>query len=217
MPYRNRGKICTLMGGITRTLIYEPLQHAIGYACPSEEALHALAELAPLVEVGAGTGYWSALLKHRGVDVVAYDSHPPSADMANNFFYDFTFTSVHKGDGATLFAEKPELAARTLVLVWPNNPDDEDASAFALEDEGHTVWDADCLQAYLTAGGSTVVYVGERESQIEVVAGASRDSGITASRRFQRMLSEHFELKRELSIPHCFTAADDLTIWTRRV
>jgi hypothetical protein len=30
-----------------------------------------------VVEVGAGTGYWAALLRARGVDVVAYDVRPP--------------------------------------------------------------------------------------------------------------------------------------------
>lgn len=31
----------------------------------------------PVVEMGAGTGYWAALLQQRGVDVVALDRHPP--------------------------------------------------------------------------------------------------------------------------------------------
>lgn len=32
----------------------------------------------PVVEMGAGTGYWAALLQQRGVDVVALDRHPPA-------------------------------------------------------------------------------------------------------------------------------------------
>ena len=32
--------------------------------------------------MGAGTGYWAALLRSRGVDIVAYDVAPPSYDEA---------------------------------------------------------------------------------------------------------------------------------------
>jgi len=32
------------------------------------------------VEVGAGAGYWAATLRRRGVDVLAYDLNPPSAE-----------------------------------------------------------------------------------------------------------------------------------------
>jgi SAM-dependent methyltransferase len=31
----------------------------------------------PLLEVGAGRGYWAALLAQAGIDVVAFDHHPP--------------------------------------------------------------------------------------------------------------------------------------------
>ena len=32
------------------------------------------------MEVGAGTGYWAATLRRRGVDVLAYDLNPPGAE-----------------------------------------------------------------------------------------------------------------------------------------
>ena len=59
VKYRNRGRLPTLLVGHTRQLIVEPLQHTVGFAVPSEEALLELAKHAPLAEVGAGTGYWS--------------------------------------------------------------------------------------------------------------------------------------------------------------
>jgi hypothetical protein len=31
----------------------------------------------PVVEMGAGTGYWAWMLEQLGVDIVAYDEHPP--------------------------------------------------------------------------------------------------------------------------------------------
>ena len=41
------------------------------FAIPSDEALDALADVSPLVEMGAGTGYWAYLLRKRHVDVQA--------------------------------------------------------------------------------------------------------------------------------------------------
>ena len=218
-PWRNRGKVPSLLVGSARQLIAEPLQHVIGFAVPSDDALEILSGHGPLIEVGAGTGYWSAMLRHRRVDVVTYDSHPPSSELTNGFFYDVAFTEVLKGDGATLFAERPELARRALLLVWPNNPDQVDnpeLDADGAKGVEHVVWDADCLETYIAAGGKKVVYVGERESEIKVIAGAPPDSGITGSRRFQAMLRKHFKLEQQVAIPRWPTAADDLTVWRRR-
>jgi hypothetical protein len=44
-----------------------------GFSIPCAEAVAALRGLAPLVEIGAGTGYWSALLRAAGHDVIATD------------------------------------------------------------------------------------------------------------------------------------------------
>jgi hypothetical protein len=135
--------------------------------------------------------------------------------VSNLFFYAFAFTEVLQGEGATLFAQNPELARRALLLVWPNNPDAIDNPAWAIT-EPHPVWDAQCLQSYMAAGGQTVVYVGERQSEIRVVDGASPDCGVTGSRRFQAMLADHFEMGRQVAIPRWFPNADDLTVWNRK-
>ncbi len=44
----------------------------------AREALEVLAERSQLLEVGAGLGYWAALLRQRGVVIQALDSHPTS-------------------------------------------------------------------------------------------------------------------------------------------
>ena len=44
-----------------------------GFSIPCSEAVDALRPLSPLVEIGAGTGYWSALLRNAGLDIVATD------------------------------------------------------------------------------------------------------------------------------------------------
>lgn len=55
----------------------DPACHLMAYAIPSNEALNALADLKmPLVECGAGTGYWASLLREHGVEITAYDIAP---------------------------------------------------------------------------------------------------------------------------------------------
>ena len=44
-----------------------------GFSIPCKEAVEAVAALSPLVEVGAGSGYWSRFLRAAGADVVTTD------------------------------------------------------------------------------------------------------------------------------------------------
>ena len=46
------------------------------HAVPSLGALDALRQLEPLLEIGAGAGYWARLLRDRGTDIVAVDPCP---------------------------------------------------------------------------------------------------------------------------------------------
>lgn len=50
--------------------------HLYAYAVPNEAALTTLTALGPLVEMGAGAGYWARLLKMRGAKVLPMDVHP---------------------------------------------------------------------------------------------------------------------------------------------
>ncbi len=102
------------------------------WALPSEAALEALARYAPLVECGAGTGYWSALLRERGVDVAAFDLAPPRR----------TWTAVEPADSVTAARRHRD---RALVLCWP--PYDDDRASYA------------ALRAYR---GETLIHIGER-------------------------------------------------------
>ena len=199
-------------------MVIDPIQHSVGYAVPTNDVLQRIKFYGPVVEVGAGTGYWSAVLRGVGVDTIAYDAYPPSANQMKNTFFSFTYTDVEEGDGTVLFdGEKgAELAGhRTLLVVWPNRNDREDNPH--LYDAGiePPIWDADCLSGYLRAGGSTVVYVGEREENISVVNGARPECGISSSRRFQHMLKEHFRLVEQHDCPQWFLFKDDVTIWKR--
>jgi len=112
------------------------------WGVPNERALDVLAAHAPLVECGAGMGYWSALLRARGVDVLAFDAAPPHKSA--NEYHRFP-----REPWTAVAAEDSVLAARrhsdrTLFLCWP--PYDDDASSYAV------------LRAYR---GAKLVFVGE--------------------------------------------------------
>ncbi len=99
------------------TRLRGPLTHRFSWAIPSEPALAALVGLGPLIEIGAGTGYWAALLRARGADVLAFDIAPPGLGRTNDFHRRAAlWTTVACGG--------PEKAAlvgreRALLLVWP--------------------------------------------------------------------------------------------------
>jgi protein-L-isoaspartate O-methyltransferase len=61
--------------------------HVYAYAPPNTAALEALLARSPLLELGAGTGYWARLLRGAGADVLALDIAPPgpAAAAANTY------------------------------------------------------------------------------------------------------------------------------------
>jgi hypothetical protein len=116
------------------------LRFSYAYGVPTPAALRLIAEHQPLIEIGAGSGYWAWLLRQMHVDVVAYDLEPPDGTYRNAFFEGgLTWTEVSEG-GAEAVHEHPE---RTLFLCWP-----PPASPMAEE----------CLAAF---HGDIVLYVGE--------------------------------------------------------
>lgn len=112
------------------------------WAIPDAGALEVIAQYSPLVEIGAGTGYWAHLLRRRGVDVIAFDLHPPAGSDHPYHRGAHVWTEVVAG-GTEQAGRDPE---RALLLCWP--PYDQ---PMALE----------CLEAYC---GSTLIYIGEPES-----------------------------------------------------
>lgn len=91
-------------------IVREVVTPRFAWAVPSDEALARLARLGPIVEVGAGTGYWAALLRERGVDVLATDARPYV-----NLHCGMRWTSVRRAPAHEAARE----ATRALLLCWP--------------------------------------------------------------------------------------------------
>ncbi len=107
------------------------------WAIPDEEALAIVGETGKVVEIGAGGGYWAALLRQRGVEVHAYDPKPGETHWSHK-----VWTDVQRGKTAPA-ALHPDA---TLLLCWPSY-----TSRFA----------EIALRRYLRAGGERLVYIGE--------------------------------------------------------
>jgi hypothetical protein len=154
------------------------------WAIPSDEALAALAQHGPIVEVGAGGGYWAMLLRDRGVDVVAYDRRPDqqAAPYEERLIPRRLWTEVSIGDTAAA-GEHPD---RALFLCWP---------PYA------TPMARDALEAYLAAGGRTLVYVGEGEG------------GCNADDAFFALLAKRMVEGETVAIPQWPGIHDYLTVY----
>jgi hypothetical protein len=113
------------------------LASRFSWAVPTEAALGLLGDHGPLLEVGAGTGYWAALLRGRGADV-----HPTDAEPAGNTYHPDgqEWTEVARSAAVDAVRRWPD---RTLLICWP--PPDDDTAGYA------------ALRAYT---GDTVLYIG---------------------------------------------------------
>lgn len=99
-----------------------------GFAIPCAEAVAALRGLgAPIVEIGAGSGYWTALLGAAGLDVIGTDL---AADAESAF-------GQRLGQHAALVA----LGARAAVEAWP------DRDVFCAWPSRGEAWSAEAVAA----------------------------------------------------------------------
>lgn len=87
------------------------------WAIPNHEVIEAIAHCSPLIEIGAGKGYWASLLTEAGADVVCFDTLPPGTETGQNIYIDQepAFHDVTVG-GPEQVALHP---GRTLFLCWP--------------------------------------------------------------------------------------------------
>ncbi len=115
------------------------LAQRYAYVLPTDSTLAMLAGLGPLVEIGAGTGYWAHRLRSIGVDIVAFDQAPLDGERTNRYhFHVRPWTHVEQGDQTVLSGHSD----RGLLLCWP--------PLFSSL--------GDCLTYYR---GDTVAYIGD--------------------------------------------------------
>lgn len=123
---------------------WESLKHrqdfvkTYAWAIPNHEAIETICKYSPIVEIGAGAGYWAMLLQEAGCDIVAYDI---ALEPGKNFYIgrEEKYFPVQEG-GEEKVGEHQD---RTLFLCWPPY-----AEPMAY----------DALSQYI---GKTVIFIGE--------------------------------------------------------
>ena len=155
------------------------------WAIPAEGVLDVIGRYGPLIECGAGTGYWAALLRARGAEIAAFDLAPPGA-QAGNKYHEGThrpWTEVYPASAVAAISVNPE---RTLLLCWP--PYEDDGASYA------------ALRAYR---GDVVLYVG------------GGPGGPTGTVRFHRELRLNWRPAEQAAVPNWPGLRDRLVVYRR--
>lgn len=109
------------------------------FAIPDSKTIERISRFGPLVEIGAGMGYWSCELRRAGVDVVATDVMGEGRYWRSGHWRE-PWTSLEQLDAIEALRKYPR---RRLLSVWPDRYRD---------------WPGRALRVYR---GDMVLYVGE--------------------------------------------------------
>ncbi|MEV0769937.1 hypothetical protein [Nocardia salmonicida] len=174
------------------------LQEQYAYGIPSPSTVDWIAAAVDgrgLCEIGAGRGYWAAMLSAHGVDVRAFDSEPPGSTV-NPSFPDAEGRRAiwHRVDGLSDLAvawSAERLGDRVLFLCWPpgwENP-----------------MSAQSLREYTAFGGEQLIYIGEPRG------------GKTGSTEFFEELSKSWTLEAsDDSFVSWWNLDDAAQLWHRK-
>ena len=173
-------------------LVQIPLQNTFALFVPCATALDVLAEHAPLLEIGSGSGYWAAQLRARGVDILTCDV---VEDAENGFrglggrLFCKKYTKIQAGGVEVLDSDAAD--GRALFLTLP-----EPLDGFRGVSDSLSTWDAAALGAF--------------RGEVLLLAGTPRGALAT-------QLPKRFRLRRRVPLPAWpgSPEAPALTVWTR--
>ncbi|EQC25386.1 hypothetical protein SDRG_16749 [Saprolegnia diclina VS20] len=184
-------------------LLDENVAAKYSWAIPDERALRIIKHYGPIVEMGAGSGYWGRLLQLRGVDVKCFDLHVPGTASAKQDSSDddeeeaeerMTWLNVQQGTPKVL----KKHSKRTLLLCYPDDFEDSEESMAN-----------ECLN-YFT--GDTIIHIGEWLGQTVCLP---EPWGRTSAPEFQTRLSAVFHKVLQVPLPSWHSSIDTLTVWKR--
>jgi len=217
-------------------ILGEPLIQKYAWAIPDERALKICSEFGPIIEVGAGKGYWAWLLKQRGVDIIAFDKYA---------YKEKGWMEVKKGDPSVLSTDAAKSGRLTpgSKAAWTRAPplpsqagahaamkDDFNQAAAPLRtsapvvdkprtlllsypDQGESMA-SECLKHFQ---GDTIIHVGEllTGGTGTKSGGSQAPWGKTTNSDFQVELAESFHCVLSYALPCMPFSKDYLTVWVR--
>lgn len=170
------------------------LQAAYAYAIPSPQSIEwvtRFGEGRPVIELGAGRGYWAAQLSHAGHEVRAYELEPPDTNENASFPRAAGQTDVWFPVAGLDRLSAADLTGSALLLCWPPGWGNSMAS--------------DALVAYEAAGGDRLIFIGEPKG------------GKTGDDAFFDALSERWKLdSTDSGFVSWWNLADAAQGWIRR-
>lgn len=86
------------------------LVYKYSFAVPNQEALDIIASFSPIVEIGAGGGYWASLLRKMGVAIKAFDDFSDKGKRKQR-----NWTEVKQGDEKVI----DNFPDHALFICWP--------------------------------------------------------------------------------------------------
>lgn len=173
-------------GWVRLDVLGGPLCKKYAWAIPNSRALNILASFSPIVEIGAGKGYWASLLRAMGVDIVCFDKK--EATKGN-------WTAVLHGGPKVL--KQQNMQNRTLFLCYP-----DDSNGLAMK----------CLEAFQ---GEYLIHVGELVTTGTLSGGSQAPFGRTTGSDFSVELSARFHCLLTASLPRFPFSKDCITVWKR--
>jgi hypothetical protein len=177
--------------GAWRDSVRDWMCHVYAYACPNDAAIKEMTKYGPIVELGAGTGYWLSLLASETCahEVVGLDINPPGhaeGKLANEYHGSVPahHGAIEQGEATSLAHSRFRLHALFLCYPTPR-------TSMAL----------DALNQY---AGEFVLHVGELVH------------GDTGDERFLAALQDEFALINRVALPNFSNTAYELTVWKRK-
>lgn len=212
--------LCPPLLSLYRDSCRDPACHLMAYAVPSDAALSAVVDLQlPVIECGAGTGYWAKLLRARGVVVAAYDiAASKTAEELATERERFSADGVEIAGEGSLVGNEYHAEIPAFTTVWQGGAeaacgevgastgtrapgfDPLDAALFLCFPPPVSRMASDCLRAYR---GSVLLYVGEWQ-------------GETGTPKFEKRLCKDWVLCRRIPLPNWGSTSYTLTIWLRK-
>jgi SAM-dependent methyltransferase len=200
-------------------LFRDNLTREYAWGIPTQHALETIAKYAPILELGAGSGYWAYLLRKKGVDILAYDRSPPSL-RPKRAWHGKQWTGVVYGR-ARKAAKHPD---RTLLLCWPPQAPWSRTESYRtimkttiefknlrrlqrkakLRERPAMAQERFSFDALAAYRGEHVIYIGEPEG------------GVTATREFFALLARDWECIDQVTLPHWRPIRDDLFVYRRK-
>jgi hypothetical protein len=201
--------------------------HFYAYAAPTTEALKSISKclkrssIDQVLEAGAGTGYWSALLlrhlkgyakdneeenvrtMHTSAQVVPYDVAPPSSDVNGDGSCNAAMSNEYHGH-VPAFMHILEAASFEQALSSTSKSSAKTALLLCYPPPGNDMAQK-ALFAHMSNGGHTVIHIGEWQ-------------GLTGDKSFEALLQQNFFCRETdvVSLPLWGTDATYLTIWRRK-